>query len=274
MKSGGKGYNMKRRFLLSFLVIFSMLTMQASAALKPVMGSRAALHGGNTGVGVYGIMYHRLTENANELSEYCIYANDFESDIAYLKENGYVFLSPDDIRTGNFTNKNKYVIITFDDGYSSDYKYALPILEKYQVPAVFFVVAGLIGTPDYMTPEELNLLAQSPYVTVGSHTNVFHNYNPHAVKEKISSAEGRYEYVMDVKSSITKLEEITKKPVINFAYPYGMYNAHIEYELREAVPNLITYSSDQQVNMRMGAGVDMIGRYNRANKVSIATLVR
>jgi len=153
-------------------------------------------------------------------------------------------------------------------------KYALPILEKQQVPAVFFVVAGLIGTPDYMTPEELNLLAQSPYVTVGSHTNVFHNYIPQGVRNKISSAEGRYEYVQDVKSSISKLEAITQKTVTNFAYPYGMYNAQIEYELREAVPNLITFSSDQQVNIRMGAGFDMVGRFNRANKVGIETLVR
>jgi len=265
---------MKRRFLLSFLVIFSMFTIQASAAFKPMMGSRAALHGGNTGVAVYGIMYHRLTENINELSEYCIFANEFEKDILYLKENGYTFLSPEDLRTGNFTNQSKNVIITFDDGYSSDYKYALPILEKHQVPAVFFVVAGLIGTPDYMTPEELNLLAQSPYVTVGSHTNVFHNYIPQGVRNKISSAEGRYEYVQDVKSSISKLEAITQKTVTNFAYPYGMYNAQIEYELREAVPNLITFSSDQQVNIRMGAGFDMVGRFNRANKVGIETLVR
>ena len=40
----------------------------------------------------------------------------------------------------------KSVVITFDDGYFDNYKYALPILESHEVPATFFICSGNIDT--------------------------------------------------------------------------------------------------------------------------------
>ena len=265
---------MKKRLFLALLIIFSIFTVEASAAFRPVMVSKAAIYGGNAGVSVYALMYHKLTENPQELSDYCIYPETFEEDIIFLKEKGYGFASPEDLREGRLETGKKYVLITFDDGYSSDYKYALPILEKHQVPATFFVVSGLVGKDDYMTPEELNLLAQSPYVTVGSHTDVFHNFVPNTVKDKIATGEGRFEYLQDVRMSVAKLESITGKLVNNFSYPYGAYNVNIEYDLREAFPNLITFSSDLKVNVINGKSLEMVGRYNRGNGFVLSSIIK
>ncbi len=49
-----------------------------------------------------------------------------------------------------------YVSITFDDGYSSTYENAFPILSKYEFPATIFVVTGYIGVEkNFMNWEQL-----------------------------------------------------------------------------------------------------------------------
>lgn len=61
----------------------------------------------------------------------------FRQFIEYYQNHGYRFISPNDLLAG-LPRDGKYVIITFDDGYYNN-SLALPILEEYRVPAVFFV---------------------------------------------------------------------------------------------------------------------------------------
>jgi len=49
---------------------------------------------------------------------------------------GYKFVSPED--WGGFSTGGKYVLLTFDDGYYNNIR-ALPLLEEFNVPAVFFI---------------------------------------------------------------------------------------------------------------------------------------
>jgi len=66
----------------------------------------------------------------------------FHQFVEYYSDHGYKFVSPDDVLNGLNKDK-KYIMITFDDGYYNN-KYALPILKKYQIPAVFFPSANHI----------------------------------------------------------------------------------------------------------------------------------
>lgn len=61
----------------------------------------------------------------------------FRQFIEHYLNHGYQFISPDDLLKGLDRNK-KYALITFDDGYFNN-TLALPILEEYGVPAVFFI---------------------------------------------------------------------------------------------------------------------------------------
>ena len=50
--------------------------------------------------------------------------------------------------------------VTFDDGKTTDYEFALPILQKHGIRATFFVTAGLIGhQPGFMTWGQVKELA-------------------------------------------------------------------------------------------------------------------
>ncbi|MDQ4012381.1 MAG: polysaccharide deacetylase family protein [Thermoproteota archaeon] len=67
-------------------------------------------------------------------------------------------------------NLQKVVILTFDDGYKSQYSNAKPILDKYGFKATFYIVCNYVGSGDNrMTWEEIKLLKQEGH-DIASHT--------------------------------------------------------------------------------------------------------
>lgn len=61
------------------------------------------------------------------------------------------------------------VSFNFDDGYSSVYDHALPIFQRYEIPASVFTVTGKVGTLGYVTVEQLEELVQNDW-EIGSQT--------------------------------------------------------------------------------------------------------
>jgi len=94
------------------------------------------------------LMYHRLApreayEHLTGVERiYTVQADAFESQIAHLKNAGYTFVTPDQVRqfvTGELQLPDKSVLITFDDGCLSVDKIARPILQRYTACGTMFV---------------------------------------------------------------------------------------------------------------------------------------
>ena len=66
--------------------------------------------------------------------------NDF---VDYFLNLDYTFIRPEDLLAGLETHK-RYAMITFDDGYYNN-MHALPILEKFNIPGVFFITADNVS---------------------------------------------------------------------------------------------------------------------------------
>ncbi len=64
----------------------------------------------------------------------------FELHLKFYKKYFNV-ISLDDYYNQRFSNNRFNICITFDDGFANNYKYVLPLLEQYKVPATFFVTA-------------------------------------------------------------------------------------------------------------------------------------
>jgi len=114
--------------------------------------------------------------------------------------------------------KDRSVIITIDDAYSSVFKYAWPILKKHNLPFTLFVSTDVIDNkiPGYMSWEEIRTLRDNG-VTIGSQTKShphMHNLNQDQLVYELSKSNDRF------------VKEIGSKPKI-FAYPYGEYNLDV-----------------------------------------------
>jgi peptidoglycan/xylan/chitin deacetylase (PgdA/CDA1 family) len=112
--------------------------------------------------------------------------------------------------------------LTFDDGYLSQYQLAVPVLERFGVPATFFVMGTGWqgdGVHQYMSPAQIQELAGRGH-EIGSHT--VNHPNLVSLRQRNLGA-----YLGEIVSSKTQLEELVDDEVTSFCYPNGSFNAAV-----------------------------------------------
>lgn len=173
------------------------------------------------------LMYHNLTGGDEEGDGLNVSKERFEEQIKYLKYHGY--------NTIDFHEMNSYfkgegrlpsnpIIITFDDGYQSNYQYGYPILKKYGYKATVFMVTDYIDKEGYMSEYMLRKIQTDEVFDVESHS-VSHDYNLSEFEED--------KILREVRDSKEKLEELLEKPVNIFCYPYGRNSEKLRQALKD-----------------------------------------
>jgi peptidoglycan/xylan/chitin deacetylase (PgdA/CDA1 family) len=73
-------------------------------------------------------------------------ADAFADQIRFCKSHLDI-ITPKDLPQVVSSQKGRYALITFDDGYRDNYESAFPILKAESVPATFFVASGFLDAP-------------------------------------------------------------------------------------------------------------------------------
>lgn len=98
------------------------------------------------------VLNHKITDLYNEVPVFTFHSintDDFEECLKYLCENNYCTLNVSnffEIITNKRNVPQRSVLLTFDDGWGSLWTYAYPLLKKYNMHAVCFLIPGVINS--------------------------------------------------------------------------------------------------------------------------------
>jgi peptidoglycan/xylan/chitin deacetylase (PgdA/CDA1 family) len=128
--------------------------------------------------------------------------------------------------------EHKEIIITFDDGNSSDVEIVLPLLLEFGIKAAFFICPGYFDKPGYLTGRDVRSLSQAGMI-IGSHG--VHHYDWRGLKDE--------ELFEELSVSKKLLEQETGREVSYAACPKGSYDRRVLRFLRRASYERV-YTSD------------------------------
>ena len=185
------------------------------------------------------LMYHQVSPKpVAAFAKYTVTVKSFAAQMRWLAIARYAPLTLDAL-LGAWQDQRplprRPVVITFDDGFSDCMQYAVPILQHHGFPAVFFLVAGLMGrTSEWMvqTPGvELPLMDWDAARTLESlgMECAAHSMTHPALADQPAAA-SRAELV----ESRRVLEDRLGREVRHLAYPFGSVSTGVRDLAAEA----------------------------------------
>ncbi|WP_256758490.1 polysaccharide deacetylase family protein [Cohnella sp. WQ 127256] len=239
------------------------------------------------------LMYHNITEGPERQSELPVAM--FRKQMAALADNGFHVISMDEYVGFMLEGKaipSNAVLITFDDGYETFYKYAYPILKEYKFPATNFVIVKWVDEPfgrPKMSWDQMREM-QKDGMSFYSHTYESHVYKPvdgkgkekpalanRLYNKKTKTIETLSEYRARVKSDLENAERRLKAELGNklgiIAFPYGAYNDDVLKLCKEAgIKLMFTIKPGINTQKNINAFRINAGDKNNDGKVMVAKM--
>ncbi len=253
---------------LLFAAVFSLpRTLQTAAVPK------------ESSVRLPVVMYHHICPDRSLAGPYVLPADVLEEDFRYLQSSGY---TPVSVRallayvTTGAPLPEKPVLLTFDDGQRSFLTRVVPLLERYNFPAVVNVVGAFTDlytengdTNDRyacLNADDLRTLAQHPLVEIGCHSYGMHTLGDRrGMGRKPGESDDKYRAALT--ADLARFNDRTSvliggQPRI-LAYPFGIENELVR-DLAAANGFDVTLTCREVVNtVRAGGALTELGRFNR-----------
>ena len=197
--------------------VTSTPTITPTSTVTPIP-TTTRVHQGPDSVIVPILLYHRIGKSPID-SQYYVLPERFEEQMKLLHDWEYTVIPLELLVAAIDEGADlppRPVVITFDDGDISVYETAFPIMQKYGLKGVVYIVGNYMGTEGYMSAEQIKELIATGW-EVGSHSR------SHRDLTKLEPAIQRVE-IVDARK---ELQKSTGSPVLTFAYPFGLMNSGV-----------------------------------------------
>jgi len=229
--------------------------------------------------------YHRLVDKIRYPGTEITPAA-FEAQMKELKDHGITVIGMQDLLAWKRGEKNippRCAVITFDDGWKSQYEVAWPIMKKFEYPFTMFIYTegvrgGSLGGGEAITWEQLADMRDNG-VDIEAHTATHqdlregHNImlaSPGGKRTRTKLTGPQYEQW--VQSEVVGAKELLEQRLgikVNcFAVPFGNYNEHVKELARNAGYEAMFTVYGQPITFT--SALDSLGRYAiEANKPKV-----
>lgn len=195
------------------------------------------------------LMYHNLAQEGSGSDT--ISVQRFEEHLAALQDAGYTTITFQDLLAyveQGTELPEKPVLLTFDDGYESNYTLAYPLLQQYQMKATIFVIGVSMGKDTYkdtgqamiphFTQEQAAEMEASGLVAIESHGYDMHEVqgrDPEPIRVGIlpREDESEWDYAAFLQEDCQAMTDLLGKTPGVLAYPYGYASELSEVVLHE-----------------------------------------
>ena len=184
------------------------------------------------------LLYHHISNDVTEDNAISVLSpDDFRKHMTAISINYdpislRQYVDYIDCTDGSVTLPDNPIIITFDDGYESNYSVAFPILQELKIPATIFVVTDTVGEVEgggkvnntHFTWDEARIMEQSGLIDIQSHTHT----HSHLSELDTDSM------IREIRKSKFLIEKNLNKTCDMLAFPYGSYNDITRAAAKEA----------------------------------------
>lgn len=228
-----------------FTVIFTSIALLLGLTLSVQSEAKAE---GTDCVRIPIIMYHQISSNPGLWSKLCITPEEFEADLKFLKENDYHVVTMSDliayVHHGVALPENP-IVLTFDDGNYSDYRYVFPLLKEYGARAVISIIGYITDEYTIENRQDINYPNLTWYqISEMMESGLFelqnHGYDLHSGRRGAKKRGGESEdnYFSRLKLDAMKLQNraIEKTGITpnTFTYPFGEYSPESDSAIAQA----------------------------------------
>ena len=174
------------------------------------------------------LMYHFIERPRPGVRNPLLYVSgrSFAAQMRWLDRHGFDGVTLDQVEDGwtkGAPLPRRPIVVSFDDGYVSQYMTAMPILRRHHWPGVLSLAVGNMRVRAGLTPTEVQRLLDAGW-ELASHTI------SHVDLRFVSRRRLRHE----VRDSRRLLRYVYRVPVHNFTYPAGVYERRTVAAVRAA----------------------------------------